>query len=179
MAEKSAQNLLKEIERSKRTTLAKFLFALGIRHVGEHVAELLAVHFGTLDELMAASHEDFDAIFQVGPAVAESAFAFFRDEENRRVVRELIEAGVQLEPPSPPASGPLSGKTLLFTGSLTTLTRGKAEEKARAAGGKIVGSVSKSLDILVVGEKPGSKLKKARELGVSVISEEDFLKLIG
>ncbi|MFO0983189.1 MAG: NAD-dependent DNA ligase LigA [Planctomycetota bacterium] len=177
MAEKSARNVLREIEQSKHTSMGRFLFALGIRHVGEHVADLLAAHFPTLEAVLAAKLEDFDAIYQIGPRVAESLHAFFADTGNQRVLQALLAAGVHPTPAAQP-TGPMAGKTFLFTGTLSAMTRAQAEERARLAGGKILTGISSSLDYLVVGAKPGSKLKKAEQLGIKVLSEEEFLQLV-
>jgi DNA ligase (NAD+) len=176
MAEKSASNVLTQIERSKNTTLARLIYALGIRNVGEHVAEVLADHFGSLEAIASAKSEDFDAIYQIGPKVAESLDAFFRDESNQKVLGELQEAGVK--PVSRAISkGPFSGKTFLFTGSLSSLTRSPGEERVRVLGGRDAGGVTRTLDYLVCGANPGSKLKKAQELGVKVLSEQEFLEM--
>ncbi|MCL6641866.1 MAG: NAD-dependent DNA ligase LigA [Candidatus Bipolaricaulota bacterium] len=179
MGPKLAENLLNAIEKSKKISLARFIYGLGIRHVGEHVAELLAQRFRTLDALMNASEEELLAVEEVGPTVAQSILSFFQDERNREMIRKLREAGVQvIEEISPQKAGALAGKTFVFTGTLKTMTRGQAEARVKAAGGRVSSSVSRKTDYVVAGEEPGSKLQKARELGVTVLSEEEFRKLI-
>jgi DNA ligase (NAD+) len=181
MGEKSAQNLVASLERARRTTLARFLGALGIRHVGETLAQLLAHHFGDLDPLLAASREELEAIPGVGPTIAESTASFFADPRNRDEVRRLREGGVRWEPgaPAPRGVGPLAGKTFVLTGSLAGLSRGEARARIEAAGGKVVGSVSKQTDYVVAGAEPGTKLARARELGVEVLDEAGLRVLLG
>jgi DNA ligase (NAD+) len=180
MAEKSAAKLLASLERSKNTTLARFLFALGIREVGEATAGSLANHFGSLDALMGATGEALEEVPDVGPVVAANVRAFFAEEQNRAVIKALIANGVNWpETASEPlADGPLTGKTVVLTGTLSTLTRDEAKDRLAALGAKISGSVSGKTDFVVVGEKPGAKVVKARELGVDVLSEADFLLLV-
>jgi len=179
MGAKIAENLLNAIEKSKKISLARFLYGLGIRHVGEHLAELLAQRFRSLDALVNASEEELLQVEEVGPTVAQSILSFFQDERNCEMLRKLREAGVQIiEEISPQKTGALAGKTFVFTGTLKTLTRGQAEAFVRAAGGRVSSSVSRKTDYVVAGEEPGSKLQKARELGVTVLSEEEFLKLV-
>jgi DNA ligase (NAD+) len=179
MGPKLAENLLNAIEKSKKISLARFIYGLGIRHVGERLAELLAQRFRTLDALMNASEEELLQVEEVGPTVAQSIISFFQDERNREMIRKLREAGVQIiEEVSPQKAGALAGKTFVFTGTLKTLTRGQAEALVKAAGGRVSSSVSRKTDYVVAGEEPGSKLQKARELGVTVLSEEEFLKLV-
>lgn len=179
MGPKLAENLLKSIEKSKRISLARFLYGLGIRHVGEHLAELLAQRFRSLEALMNASEEELLAVEEVGPTVAQSILSFFQDERNREMIRKLREAGVQIiEEISSPRSGPLAGKTFVFTGTLKSMTRAQAEALVKAAGGRVSSNVSRKTDYVIVGEEPGSKLERARALGVTVLSEEEFRKLI-
>lgn len=179
MGAKLAENLLKAIEKSKRISLARFLYGLGIRHVGEHLAELLAKRFRSLDALMNASEEELLTVEEVGPTVAQSIRSFFQDEHNREMIRKLRDAGVQIiEEISPQTTGALAGKTFVFTGTLKTMTRGQAEALVKALGGRVSSSVSRKTDYVVAGEDPGSKLEKARALGVTVLSEEEFRKLI-
>jgi DNA ligase (NAD+) len=179
MGPKLAENLLNAIEKSKKISLARFIYGLGIRHVGERLAELLAQRFRTLDALMNASEEELLQVEEVGPTVAQSIISFFQDERNREMIRKLREAGVQIiEEVSLQKAGALAGKTFVFTGTLKTLTRGQAEALVKAAGGRVSSSVSRKTDYVVAGEEPGSKLQKARELGVTVLSEEEFRKLI-
>ncbi len=180
MGPKSSRNLLIEIENSKKRTLAAFVFALGIRHVGERLARTLAEHFGTLDSLMNASAEDLIQVEDIGPTVAESIVFFFSQPENIALLRRLKEAGLDFRPEVKRA-GPksLAGKTFVITGTLEKFERDRAKEMIERQGGKVTASVSSKTDYLVVGESPGSKLSRARELGIAVLSEEQFLKLIG
>lgn len=180
MAEKSAANLLAAIEASKATTLARFIFALGIRNVGETTAKDLARHFGSLDRLIAASEADLLAVRDVGPIVAQSIAQFFAEPHNLAVVGKLRAAGVHWveSAAAQPAAGVLSGKTLVLTGTLPTLTREAAKERIEAAGGKVAGSVSKKTDYVVAGAEAGSKLAKAQELGVAILDEAGLLALL-
>lgn len=179
LAEKSADNLLAALEKSKRTSLARFLFALGIRFVGEHVAAVLAGHFGTLEALAAASEEDLLAVKEVGPQVAGSVRSFFANPENRRVIEKFRNSGVHWrEGKSAPRTPKFSGKTFVLTGRLARFSREEAKEKILALGGKVAGAVSARTDFLVAGEDPGSKLDRARELGVKVIGEEEFAMML-
>ncbi len=180
MAEKSAANLLAAIETSKTTTLARFIFALGIRNVGEATARDLALHFGSLDTLLAATEADLLAVRDVGPIVAQSIVQFFAEQHNIEVVNRLRAAGVHWPESSgaQPSAGILAGKTLVLTGTLPTLTRDAAKEKIEAAGGKVAGSVSRKTDYVVAGEEAGSKLLKAQELGVTILDEAGLLALL-
>ncbi len=179
LGEKSAQNLLVAIERSKATTLRRFLYALGIRHVGEATAKALAEHFRDVRALYSASVEDLTCVKDVGPEVAKELFTFFQKEENRFAIDELLSLGVVPEPPEAVAGGPFAGKTVVLTGGLTTMTREQAKEEIERRGGKVSGSVSKKTDLVVAGEDAGSKLKKAQELGVRVVDEAGFAALLG
>jgi len=180
MAEKSATNLVAAIETSKATTLARFIFALGIRNVGEATAKDLAQYFGSLDKLIAASETGLLAVRDVGPIVAQSIVQFFAEPHNLEVVSRLRDAGVRWPETSgmQQSAGILAGKTLVLTGSLPTLTRDAAKEKIEAAGGKVAGSVSKKTDYVVAGEEAGSKLAKAQELGVAILDEAGLLSLL-
>ncbi|MCZ6464661.1 MAG: NAD-dependent DNA ligase LigA [Proteobacteria bacterium] len=180
MGEKSAANLEAALERSRKTTLPRFLIALGIRHVGETVAELLAAHFGDLDPLMAADIEALEAIDGIGPTIAESVSRFFADKRNRGEVVRLRKLGVRWEPlePAAPGGGPLDGKSFVLTGTLPNLKRVEAKKRIERAGGKVVSSVSKKTAYLVAGSDPGSKLAKAQELEVEVLDEDGLLKLL-
>jgi len=180
MAEKSATNLVAAIETSKATTLARFIFALGIRNVGEATAKDLAQYFGSLDKLIAASETDLLAVRDVGPIVAQSIVQFFAEPHNLEVVSRLRDAGVRWPETfgMQQSAGILAGKTLVLTGSLPTLTRDAAKEKIEAAGGKVAGSVSKKTDYVVAGEEAGSKLAKAQELGVAILDEAGLLSLL-
>ena len=181
MGEKSAANLAASLERARETTLTRFLIALGIRHVGQTVAELLARHFGDLDPLAAAKTEELAQIEGVGPVIAESVERFFEDARNQAEVARLREFGVRWaksEPASAAADGPLTGKTFVLTGSLARRTRGAAKAAIEAAGGKVTGSVSKKTSYVVGGADPGSKLKKAQDLGVEVLDEAALDQLL-
>lgn len=183
MGEKSAQNLVDALEKSKHTTLARFLFALGIRQVGETTAKDLAKHFGNMDALMAATEEQLLEVKDVGPVVARSIAAFFAEAHNREVVEQLIAAGVEYPKSEgaaavPAGPQPLAGKTLVLTGTLPTLSRDEAKELIEAAGGKVSGSVSKKTSYVIAGEEAGSKLDKAHELGVTVLDEAGLQALL-
>ncbi|MDD2925320.1 NAD-dependent DNA ligase LigA [Rhodoferax sp.] len=173
MADKSAQNLLDALQKSKQTTLPRFLFGLGIRHVGEATAKALARHFGQLDAIMAATEEQLLEVADIGPIVAQSLRTFFDQPHNREVVEQLRACGVTWEegPPLERAPTPLSGKTFVLTGTLPTLEREQAKALIEAAGGKVAGSVSKKTSFVVAGAEAGSKLAKALELGVAVLDE--------
>jgi DNA ligase (NAD+) len=181
MGEKSAENLVAAIERSKDTTLPRFLFALGIPEVGEATAANLARHFGDLDALVSAETEELEAVPDVGPVVASHVHEFFRQEENLAVIAELRKHGVSwpVEKPTRPKGLPLAGKTFVLTGALESLTRDEARERIEKAGGKVTGSVSSKTDFLVVGADPGSKLRKAQELGVEIIDEAGLERVLG
>ncbi|AOF84835.1 DNA ligase [Hydrogenophaga sp. RAC07] len=181
MAEKSAQNILAALEKSKRTTLPRFLFGLGIRHVGEATAKELARHFGQLDRIMDASLEALSEVNDVGPVVAQSIRTFFDQPHNREVVEQLRACGVTWEEgePAERAPQPLAGKTFVLTGTFPTLKREDAKAMLEAAGAKVAGSVSKKTDYVVAGAEAGSKLDKANELGVSVLDEAGMLALLG
>jgi len=180
MAGKSAANLLAAIETSKATTLARFIFALGIRNVGETTAKDLAKHFGSLEKLIGATETDLLAVRDVGPIVAQSIVQFFVEPHNLDVVNKLRAAGVHWVESAgmQQSAGILMGKTLVLTGTLPTLTRDAAKEKIEAAGGKVAGSVSKKTDYVVAGEEAGSKLTKAQELGVTILDEAGLLALL-
>ena len=180
MADKSAQNIVQALEKSKQTTLPRFLFGLGIRHVGEATAKELARHFGQLDAIMDASEEQLLQVADVGPIVAQSIRTFFDQPHNREVVEQLRACGITwIEgPPAERASTPLSGKTLVLTGTLPTLGREEAKAWIEAAGGKVAGSVSKKTSYVVAGSEAGSKLDRALELGVPVLDEAGLKALL-
>ncbi|WP_062471239.1 NAD-dependent DNA ligase LigA [Variovorax boronicumulans] len=180
MAEKSAQNLVDALEASKKTTLPRFLFGLGIRHVGESTAKDLAKHFGKLDAIMDATEEQLLEVNDVGPVVAQSLRTFFDQPHNREVVEQLRACGLTWEEFEPEARAPkpLAGLTFVITGTLPTLGRDEAKDKLEAAGAKVAGSVSKKTHYLVAGEEAGSKLDKARDLGVTVIDEARMLEIL-
>jgi len=180
MAEKSAKNLIDALEASKKTTLPRFLFGLGIRHIGESTAKDLARHFGKLDAIMDASEEQLLEVNDVGPVVAKSLHTFFDQPHNREVVEQLRAAGVHWEESEPEARAPkpLAGKTFVLTGTLPTLSRDEAKDMLEGAGAKVAGSVSKKTDYVVAGAEAGSKLDKARDLGVAVIDEAGMLEIL-
>jgi DNA ligase (NAD+) len=177
-ADRSAQNLLDRIEASKPTTLLRFLAALGIGHVGWTMAGLLAEYFGSIDRLQGATVDELRAVGGVGPTVAEAVHEYFQRPEPRRLIERLLDAGVTIKPLDR-TEGPLSGKTFVLTGSLTSVTRGQAEGRIKTLGGTIGSAVSKKTDYLVVGADPGSKLEKALRLKVPILDEAAFLELIG
>jgi DNA ligase (NAD+) len=182
MGEKSAANLVAAIAKSKHTTLPRFLYALGIRNVGEVTARDLARHFGTLDAIMEASAEELQEAPDVGPVVAESIATFMNERHNREGIEQLRAAGVtwaEGKPERKAPQGPFAGKIVVLTGTLASMTRDEAKERVEAAGGKVTGSVSKKTDYVVAGAEAGSKLERAQELGVRVLDEEEFLKLLG
>jgi DNA ligase (NAD+) len=180
MADKSATNLLQAIEESKKTTLPRFVFGLGIRHVGEATAKELARHFGKLDAIMDATEEQLVGVSDVGPIVAKSLRTFFDQPHNREVVEQLRACGVTWEEGEPAAvvPKPLSGKTFVITGTLPTLSRDEAKDMLEAAGAKVAGSVSRKTDYLLAGTDAGSKLEKALVLGVAVIDEIVLLDML-
>ncbi|MEW6533614.1 MAG: NAD-dependent DNA ligase LigA [Thermodesulfobacteriota bacterium] len=181
MAEKSASNLLEAIDRSRSVRVDRFLYALGIPLVGEHVARVLIEVFGDIDALAAASAEELRELYGIGPEVALSVADFFREPRNREMIRRLRDAGVKpapLEAPAPGAETPLSGKTLVFTGAIS-MPRPDAKKIVEQLGGKVAGSVSRKTDYVVAGEDPGSKLDKAKELGVTILTEAEFRELAG
>lgn len=184
MGPKSAQNVVDALEKAKETTFARFLYALGIREVGEATAAGLAAHFGTLDALISASIEELQKVPDVGIVVATHTFNFFAEESNRDVIRQLTgDAGVHW--PAPVAvkaediDSPFAGKTVVLTGSLSILSRDEAKDRLTALGAKVAGSVSKKTDLVIAGEAAGSKLVKAQELGIQVIDEAEMIRLLG
>jgi len=177
MGEKSAENLLGEIARSKQTTLDRLLNGLSIRHVGEATAKALADHFGDVEKIVSASEEDLREVRDVGPEVARAIVEFFAEPRNRNQVRRLLDAGVR------PAwqkrrGGRLSGKRFVFTGGLEAMSRGEAQARIERLGGAVASSISKNVDYVVVGEEAGSKLKKAKALGLTILGEREFLDLV-
>jgi DNA ligase (NAD+) len=180
MAEKSAQNIVQALEKSKQTTLPRFLFGLGIRHVGEATAKELARHFGQLDAIMHATPEQLLEVNDIGPAVATSIHTFFRQPHNRDVVAQLRTCGLSWSegPPAPKRWQPLSGQNFVLTGTLPTLSREAAKALIEEAGGKVTGSVSAKTHFVVAGAEAGSKLDKARALGLTVLDEAALLALL-
>jgi len=178
MAEKSAANAINAIEESKTRPLWRLVAALGIRHIGGQSAQILAEHFNSLSALMAAREEELAEIDQIGPTMAKSIFDYFHDPENQAVIKELLDLKVKPEQPKKKRSEKLAGKTIVVTGTLENFSRQQAEQAIRQAGGKSSSSVSKKTDFVLVGENPGSKLEKARKLGVEVLDEKQFIKMI-
>ncbi|MBI3796062.1 MAG: NAD-dependent DNA ligase LigA [Deltaproteobacteria bacterium] len=178
MADKSAQNLLDAIEKSKTTTLPRFIASLGIRHVGEATAQQLAEHFGEFDDIRKATEEELQQVRDVGPEVARSIAHFFAQEQNRRVIDKLLKARVHFPKVTARRTGKLSGQTFVLTGTLASLTRPEAQKRIEALGGKASSSVSKQTSYVVAGAEPGAKLDKARQLGVRVLDEDEFLRMI-
>jgi DNA ligase (NAD+) len=181
MAEKSAQNILDALKKSKDTTLSRFIYALGIRNVGETTAKDLAKHFGKLDALMQADEVRLHQVPDVGPVVAQSIAQFFAEPHNREVIEQMRAAGVhwpEHEPAAVPSAGPLAGKTFVLTGTLSSLSRDEAKDQIEAAGGKVSGSVSKKTDYVVAGAEAGSKLIKAEELGIAILDQAQLMKLL-
>ncbi|MCL0052915.1 NAD-dependent DNA ligase LigA, partial [Dehalococcoidales bacterium] len=179
MADKSVANMLSAIEKSKDRPLSRVIFALGILHIGEEMAEILAKHFGSIDGLARASREELLSIPTVGPKIADSIIAFFREEENRHIIKRLKEVGVRLEEAViKPEALPLAGMEFVITGRLEAFTRQEAEAKIKALGGSIGSSVTRKTTYLVVGAEPGSKLARAQALGIKQLSEGEFLNLL-
>jgi len=181
MGEKLAENILDAIAGTKRPALSRLIYALGIRHVGDHVAEVLAERFGSLERLAEASEEELAETHEIGPTIAQSVAVFFRQQQTRELLDKLRRAGVAAEAPkaaAPAAAGPFAGKTVVFTGTLS-MPRSQAESIVKAQGGRAGSSVSKRTDYVVAGDSPGSKAEKARELGVTILTEDEFRGLIG
>jgi len=179
MAEKSAGNVIDAIEQSKARPLWRLIAALGIRHIGGQSAQILAEHFGSLEALMSAGHEELAEIDQIGPVMAENVYDYFRNEENLEVIRQMLASGVNPEPPQIRRSDKLAGKTIVVTGTLENFSRQQAQQVIKQAGAKAAGSVSKKTDFVLAGKNAGSKLDKATKLGVEVITEEQFMEMIG
>jgi len=178
MGEKSAENLLQAIEKSRKNTLARFIFALGIRHVGESTAKDLAKYFGHIDKLMVTNEEELLQVNDVGPVVAKSLLSFFSESHNREVVEQLLASGIELEVETSTINPELLGKTFVLTGTLPTMSRDEAKALLEKAGAKVAGSVSAKTHYVVAGADAGSKLEKAQELGVAVIDEAQMLALL-
>ncbi len=180
MGKKSAANLISEIERSKKVDLARVIFAVGIPFVGERTAQLLAEHFGSFERLAKASEVELEQVHEIGPKTAQGIVEFFAEERNRKLIEKLRAAGVRMEQEKAVKKGPqpLAGKQFVLTGTLPHYSRDEASRMIEEAGGRVVGSVSKRTDYVVVGAEPGSKLEKARSLGVKTIDEDELLKLL-
>jgi DNA ligase (NAD+) len=177
MGEKSARNLMAAIQGSKKISLSRFVYALGIRHVGEHIANVLARKFGTLDAILSATKTELEAVHEVGPQVSESVRAFFDNAENRNNVERIIALGVEIETQRQSAAA-LRGKTFVLTGTLEGMTRDEAKARIGACGGKVSSAVSNKTSYVVAGDNPGSKLDKAKRLGVMILDEKDFVKML-
>ncbi|MFA5134117.1 MAG: NAD-dependent DNA ligase LigA [Patescibacteria group bacterium] len=178
-AEKSAENLILAIEKAKTIALPKFIASLGIRHVGEETAISLAEHFGSIQKVIEAGDEELKKVEDIGPQVANSIIDFFQDKNSKDLVGELLKNGVKIiQSPKSKVQSPISGKIFVLTGELSKMPREEAKEKIRSLGGRVSESVSKKTDFVVAGEKPGSKFDKAGELGVKIINEDDFLKML-
>ncbi len=179
MGDKLAENILNAVAKAKHPPLSRLIYALGIRLVGEHTAELLAEHFTTLDALQHAAYDELQNIYEVGPKVAQSIVSFFQQGNNRKVIEKLKKAGVKPRvEEAARARSEISGKSFVFTGMLASFTRSKAESLVKKLGGKISSSVSKNTNYVVAGAEPGSKYDKAQKLGVAILTEEEFKKLI-
>ncbi|RKY19542.1 MAG: DNA ligase (NAD(+)) LigA [Planctomycetota bacterium] len=181
MGEVSAANVVAGLVAARTRPLGRFLFGLGIRHVGDHMAELVASRWPSLTTLRGVSVEELEDVAEIGPRVAQSLSAWLADPDEQAELDRMLSLGLVPAVPAPPAAsdGPLTGRTFLFTGALSELSRKEAGELVKSAGGRLLSGVSKNLDVLVVGEKPGSKLKKAQELGLEVLTEQEFLTLVG
>jgi len=179
MGEKSAENLIAALEKSKQTTLAKFIYALGIREVGEATAEALAMHFHSLENIMQANEEALIEVPDVGPIVAGHIYSFFRQPHNLEVIKSLQQAGIHWDESEKPAGDlPLAGNTYVLTGTLESMSRDQAKEKLQKLGAKVTGSVSSKTTAVIAGEKAGSKLTKAEKLGVTVLDETALMRLL-
>jgi len=177
-AEKSAKNLVNSIQSRKEIPLARFIFALGIRNVGEETAEDLANHFKSLEKLKNATLPQLQMIRDIGPVVAQSIYKFFRDERNLKFIEKLMKVGVKIVEEKKPEKQPLKGLVFVFTGGLDSMTREEAKKKVKELGGEVTESVSKRVSYVVVGKEPGSKLEKAKKLGIKTITEKEFLELL-
>lgn len=178
MGPKSAQNLVAAIQAGRRLPLSRFIHALGIRHVGESIAEILALRYGNLQDLMDAPEEELKQVHGIGGEIAGAVRSFFDQDENREAVRRLLESGVEFEEVTVEAADRLGGKTFVLTGTLPTLTRAEARQLIEASGGKVVSAVSRQTDYLLAGSDPGGKLAKAQELGIEIIGEAELRELL-
>jgi len=178
-ADRSASLFIQAVERSKTVSLDRFLYGLGIRQVGEHVARVLARRFGSLDAVMAADRATFETVHEIGPEIASSLESFFREPHNRAVIERLRKGGLQMTTEQNRSGQPrlLEGKTVVFTGTLHHLTRDDAKRRVEDLGGRVTASVSKQTDYVVAGTDPGSKLAEAERLGVRTLTESEFLAL--
>jgi DNA ligase (NAD+) len=179
MAAKSAENLMNAIDESKGRDLNRLIYALGIKHVGERAAWILAEYFNSVEKVASADVDELTGIREVGPVMAQSIYRFFQNRENLKMLKKLKDAGVRVtrSKSKTEPEGAFSGKTVVLTGTLKSFTRSEAEELIRRLGGRPSSSVSKDTDLVVAGEEPGSKLDKAKALGVRVIDENEFRKM--
>jgi DNA ligase (NAD+) len=174
-----ADKILANIAAAKRQPLSRLLFALGIRHVGFEIADILATHFGSLEAVAAAAREQLESIPAIGPKIAESVHAYFRGKRQRKVIEKLKRAGVNMtQERAAPLAGPLAGQSFVITGTLASMPRSQAEAKLRALGAQTGDSVTRKTSVLVAGEGPGSKLQKAQEYGTNIIDEQELLRLL-
>jgi len=178
MADKSAQNIIAAIEGSKKRDLSRVIYALGVRHIGEQTGKVLARRFGSIEGVMSAGEDDLQAIETIGPEIAQSVVKFFSQRDNREEIERLRNAGVVIPPLYARKEGKLEGKVFVFTGTLRSFSRDAAKERVESLGGHAASIVSKKTDFVVTGENPGSKADKARELGVTMITENEFLKMV-
>jgi DNA ligase (NAD+) len=178
MGDKSAENVLEEIEKSKKLPLERVIYGLGIRMVGERTAQFLAEHFGSMDTLVKAGEEELQEVNEVGPRIAQSIVEFFQEPKNRALVKQLNDLGLRMTGTKKARGTKLAGKTFVLTGTLTHFTRDQTKKMIEDAGGRVSGSVSKKTDYVVAGDDAGSKLEKAKELGVKVIGEKEMQELI-
>jgi DNA ligase (NAD+) len=178
MADKSASNILEAIEQTKNVSLERFYYALGIRHVGEHLGRIMARYHPDIHELAAAEEEELTALHEIGPKVAQSIRSFFRDPRNRETIERLVEAGIQPIPPVEAKTSLFLGKTVVFTGALASMTRQEARELVERLGGHAASDVSSKTDWVVTGPGAGAKLRKASELGITIVTEEEFLAMV-
>jgi DNA ligase (NAD+) len=177
LAEKSSDNLLRAIGKSKKTTLSRLIYALGIRHVGDHVARVLADAFSTMDNLEQAGLEELTSTREIGPIVADSIYTFFRQEENRKAIRDLLAHGIEYREVRRPVKAPLEGRVFVFTGALKELKRSEAKRIVENLGGRVASNVSGKVDFVVAGEDPGSKIAEAGRLGIKIIDEATFREI--
>jgi DNA ligase (NAD+) len=178
MGQKSAENLISAIDRRKKIPLNRLLYSLGIRHVGENIADMLARKWGSLNAVMLQTPESLVAVDGIGKTIAESVYSFFSDPGNREILARILENGVEILSVTPVAGKTLEGKSFVLTGTLPNLTRSQAKELIEAAGGKIASAVSRNTSYLVAGEAPGSKLDAARKMGVEIIDEPALMQLL-
>jgi DNA ligase (NAD+) len=178
LADKSASNILNAVERTKEIPLERFYYALGIRHVGEHLAKVMAHHYPNINQLAAAEEQELTQIHEIGPKVAQSIVAFFREPHNRETIERLLQAGVKPVPTLEHKPSVLQGKTIVFTGTLESMTRQEAQTLVERWGGRAASEVSSKTDWVVAGPRAGSKLQKATALGITVLTEEEFISRI-